>query len=358
MLLFRQKDRNRNQPACNRHFITYGVICMRTNIFPLGTKRASSLRLTLTAALLIALLTLSGCKIVADLKGLSQLAPTESSSQTGIDDKKPAETDETAGLMPGYVKILTQITEGMRLDVLFNQESWRSGDKIKVLLRVTNLTEQPIPWQAGSMSFGPAGSIQANIVLQGTDVWLIEDGEPRMGDTAMLYGQLEPGESIEKTVVWTTTYTLNGQDILEAWTGEHTLHITFARGQEDNSGFLAWQHSIKIEAEGTIRQIISRDQAIETARIQPEYDTFRLAHSGDAVAKIEDGQYWVNFAGTWEKVSEELYQETFNKMMAPGASAEWLNGVWRVVFTEKLGNPPNELVIEIDGYTGEVLSVQ
>lgn len=307
---------------------------MRTNIFPLRTKRASSLWLTLAAALLIALLTLSGCKIVADL------------------------TDKSAGLLPGYVKILTQINEGIRLDVLLNQESWRSGDKIKVLFRVTNLTEQPVPWQAGSMSFGPAGSIQANIVLQGADVRLIEDGEPRMGDTAMLYGQLEPGESIEKTVVWTTTYTLNGQDILEAWTGEHTLHITFARGQEDSSRFLTWKHSIKIEAEGISRQIISRDQAIETARIQPEYDTFRLAHSGDAVAKIENGQYWVNFAGTWEIVTEELYQETFNKMMAPGASAEWQDGIWRVVFTEKLGNPPNELAIEIDGYTGEVLSVQ
>ena len=345
---------SRLQPA----FYDIGVIYMKTHIFPFKIKRASSLLLTLTAILLTMLLALTGCRIVVDLSGLSQIAPGNGSSQTSIEDKTPTETDGETGLPPGYIKAYTQITEGIRLEVLFNQESWRSGDKIKVLFRVTNMTEKPIPWQAGSMSFGPAGSIQAFITLQGSDFRLLEDGEPRMGDTAMLYGQLEPGDSIEKTVVWTTAYTLDGQEILQAWSGDHTLNIAFARGQEDNSGFLTWQQSIKIEADGTSLQIISRDQAIDIARNQPEYDAFRLAHSGDAVAKIENGQYFVNFAGTWEKVTEELYQETFNKMMAPGAAAQWQDGIWRVVISEKLGDPPNELIIEIDGYTGKVLSIK
>ena len=65
----------------------------------------------------------------------------------------------------------------------------------------------------------------------------------------------------------------------------------------------------------------------------------------------------MNYSGTWETVSEEIYQETQNKMMAPGASAEWKDGIWTVIFSEKLGDPPNELVIVIDGYTGEVLSI-
>jgi hypothetical protein len=116
-------------------------------------------------------------------------------------------------------------------------------------------------------------------------------------------------------------------------------------------------HGIQIEADEDSRQTISRDQAIDIARVQPAYDSFRLAHSGEAVAKKAEGKYWVNFGGTWEIVSEELYQETQNKMMAPGASAEWKDGTWTVIFGEKLGDPPNELVIVIDGYTGEVLSV-
>lgn len=331
---------------------------MKTRINPIHTNRPLQVRLALAAGLLALVLTATGCQIIADWSGYPFLSPGGNGGQTSNDGTTPDTIpDDGLVLPPGYLQAITRVTEGIRLDVLLNQDSWRSGDKIKVLIRVTNTTDQPIPWQAGSMSFGPAGSIRVYIVLDGTDIWLLEDGEPRMGDTAMLYGELEPGESIEKTVVWTTTYTLNGDDILQAWTGDHSLHIAFARGQDDNTSFLNWQHVIQIDADEDSRQSISRDQAIDIARLQPAYDNFRLAHSGDAVAKKENGQYWVNFGGTWETVSFELYQETQNKMMAPGASAEWKDGTWTVMFSEKLGDPPNELVIVIDGYTGDVLSI-
>ena len=332
---------------------------MKKRPFPIKTSRASNFRLPLVAGLLALVLSVTGCQIIADWSGFPPLSPGSGSGQTSTDGSTTpgVKPDETPGLLPGYLQVISRITEGIRLDVLLNQDTWRSGDKIKVLIRITNTTDQPIPWQAGSMSFGPAGSIRASIVLQGSDIWLLEDGEPRMGDTAMLYGQLEPGKSIEKTVVWTTTYTLNGNDIQQAWTGDHILQIAFARGQDDDSNFLAWEHGIRIEADEENRQAISRDQAIDIARNQPAYDTFRLAHSGEMVAKEEDGQYWVNYGGTWEKVSEELYQETQNKMMAPGASATWKDGTWTVVFGEKMGDPPNELVIVIDGYTSEIVSI-
>jgi hypothetical protein len=328
----------------------YEVITMKAYILPFNKSKIFSLRLALVSGLLALLLTLTGCQIIADWTNQPRLAPGEGSNQTDSDDNKPSLSD--------YQQSITRITEGIRFELLLNQDSWRSGDKIKAVIRVTNTTDQPIPWQAGSMSFGPAGSIRASIVLQGSDIWLLEDGEPRMGDTAMLYGQLEPGESIEKTVIWTTTYTLNGDDILQAWTGDHILNITFARGQDDNNAFLSWQHAIKITADEDNRQAISRDHAIDIARGQPAYDLFRLAHSGESVAKETDGQFWVNFSGTWELVSEELYQETFKKIMAPGASAVWTDGTWTVTFSEKLGDPPNELVIIIDGYSDEVLAVQ
>jgi hypothetical protein len=332
---------------------------MKIRAFPININRSAYFRLALTAGLLAILLTATGCQIIADWSGFPLSAPGIDNSQPSTNGSTSNDTapDESPELPHGYLQAITRITEGIRLDVLLNQDTWLSGDKIKVTIRITNTTDQPIPWQAGSMSFGPAGSIRAYIALEGTDIWLIEDGEPRMGDTAMLYGQLEPGASIEKTIVWTTTYTLNGDDILQAWTGEHILHIAFARGQDDNTSFLSWQHGIQIEADEDSRQTISRDQAIDIARVQPAYDSFRLAHSGEAVAKKEEGKYWVNFGGTWEMVSEELYQETQNKMMAPGATAEWKDGTWTVIFGEKLGDPPNELVIVIDGYTGEVLTV-
>lgn len=94
------------------------------------------------------------------------------------------------------------------------------------------------------MSFGPAGSIRASIVLQGSDIWLLED---------------------------------------------------------DDTNFLSWEQGIRIEADEENRQAISRDQAIDIAQTQPAYDTFRLTHSGEAVAKEEDGQYWVNYGGTWKR---------------------------------------------------------
>ena len=333
---------------------------MKTRTFPINNNRSSFFRLALAASLLALVLTATGCQIIADWSGSRLLAPGNGAGQTSTDGSTSTETnpDISLDLPCGYLQAVTRITDGIRLDVLFSQDTWRSGDKIKVLIRVTNTTDQPIPWQAGSTSFGPSGSIRAYIVLQGTDIKLTEDGDPRAGDTAMLYGQLEPGASIEKEVIWTTAYTLNGEDILQAWTGKHTLHIAFARGHDDNAGFLAWQQDIQIEADKDSRQSISGDQAIEIARNQPAYDVFRLAHSGEAVAKKEDGQYWVNFSGTWEKVSEELYQETQNKMMAPGASADWKDGVWTIIFIEKLGDPPNSLVIAIDGFTSEVLSIE
>lgn len=311
-------------------------------------------RLTMAAGLLTLILSATGCQITIDWSSSPHFSLDTSNRQSNSD---VSNADDILSLHPGYQQAISRITEGVKLDFLLNQDFWHSGDKIKALIRVTNTTDKPVPWQAGSTSFGPAGSIRAYIALQGTDILLLEDGEPRAGDTAMLYGQLEPGKSIEKTVVWTTSYTLNGDDILQAWTDDHTLHIVFTRGHEDSSSFMEWQHSIKIEADGDIHKTISRDQAIDIARTQPAYDSFRLAHSGDAVAKIEDGQYLVNFSGIWETASEECYQETQNKMMAPNASADWKTGTWTVIFSEKLGDPPNELVIVIDGYTGDVFSI-
>ena len=309
-------------------------------------------RLALMTGILALVLTAVGFNFLAGRPGLNPL-----SNETGSTTAEPKANDSLT-ILPGYPRILSRTTDGIRLDVQLNQDVWRPGEKIKALLRVTNTGNQPVPWQAGSTSFGPAGSIRAVIVLQGTDVLLLEDGEPRMGTTAMLYGQLEPGESIEKTVVWTTSYTLNGDDILPAWAGDHVLQIVFSRGHDDDSGFIAWEQIVRIDADENNRQPISQDQAIGIARTLPAYDSFRLAHSGSAVAKEEDGRFWVNFGGTWENVSQELYQETLKKMMAPGAFASWENETWKVMFSEKLGDKPNELLVVLDGYTGEVLSVK
>jgi hypothetical protein len=301
--------------------------------------------LVLVSALLVIALVGAGCQAVLEKVGPLWFAGSGGRETSG------STTDPTETGLPESVK------DGIRLELFYNQAVWKSGDTVRIRVRLTNITDKPIKWQAGSTSFGAAGSIHLQILLADQFEWrLIEAGEPRMGDTAMLYGQLEPGQSIEKTVEWTTRYSLDGDTEREAWTGVHQLKIEFIRGHDDWDA-LSWQQPVEIVGASAGPQQISRDEAISIAREQPAYETFRLAHSGEAIAKISDGKYFINFGGVWEQVTYELYQETQNKQMAPGANATWSDGNWVVVFMDKLGDPPNSLSITVDGVSGAVLAV-
>jgi len=135
--------------------------------------------------------------------------------------------------------------------------------------------------------------------------------------------------------------------------GIYTLEAAFYLGRQvDGPGEqLLLSHEIVVS--GSTDLILPED-ALQKASAQTSMKLWLEAHIGPAVAREQKGEYFVNMGGEWQPASQQAYQEALASL---STSVLLEPGQWEVTLASKFGFPPDEIVVKIDGETGNVASI-
>jgi hypothetical protein len=115
---------------------------------------------------------------------------------------------------------------------------------------------------------------------------------------------------------------------------------------------------LPIEIHGSDKKIISEEKAEEIADNQEEVSNWIKNHSGDAIAKENNGEYYILFYDGWVKTSAEEYNRVKNVSHKEEKSVAYKNERWNISYQTKLGAPPNRIEVTVDAVTEEVISVE
>ena len=182
-----------------------------------------------------------------------------------------------------------------------------------------------------------------------------EDYEP-IGCFAVIDPRiLDPGEKIEREVVWNQqVYQYNAS--LRAPSGKYEIHALFYAGRlTDYYEDLEVKVSVSIKIKEGAKDFLTSGEAVQITLNDPEGSLWYESHRGENLLKFIGGQYYVNVEGELQRVTDEFAQELLKS--EPEMSVILKDTYWLVTFAQKLGDSPNELKIKIDIYSGEILSI-
>jgi hypothetical protein len=320
----------------------------------IGKNRHTGLVRWLAVLLIFSLVgAFSGCQ-AADpwLKRMLTGEQTTAESTAPDDTTEMTETTIETTLLSGEQTVIEQ--EGVRFVITVDRPSYQSGDIIRVHVQITNTTGKAIPWQAPTSTFGPSGSLSLYVILDGSQAfYLMQDGKQPAVTDDMLYGELAPGESISREAAFKTSFSVGNGTTLEAWDGSHSLTVTFARGQDEYNPLTA---TVPVRIVSSSPKIIDPKVLVDQVRLDAAFTTWFGLHSGESVARQIGETYEVNYGGTWEKATEDLYHQILDQANYPEVSFEFADGSWIIRFFSKLGNPPDEIRFAVDASSGEILS--
>jgi hypothetical protein len=208
------------------------------------------LRKTRLSPVLAAILLILGILLMASS---CQPAPTTTDSTTAVTTTTAETTASQTSLATTVESPFDTVREGIRFETTLNRDVYQSGDTIAIHVRVTNTTSSSMPIWASTWSHGAAGSLKIGIYVDGvTNAPLILADEQSMHDTMIYQGELAPGESIEQTARFTTTYHQDGETVAEVATGILQAVITFCRGSYDDEPI---QISVPVRIDNTIAKL-------------------------------------------------------------------------------------------------------
>jgi hypothetical protein len=316
--------------------------------------------------LILAMLTLAtGCQAAAQWLNnlLSSTSERPTSAFPESSKSENATTTDGSMTIPSQTAVSTTtaspfdiVCEGIRFETRLDQDCYQSNDIITVQVRITNTTAQAVPFWAATWSFGAAGSVSIQILLDGdADFPLNSADESVLHDCMILHDQLAAGACIEKTVHFTTQYRLDGATIAEAWSGTHQVVIQWKRGDDSNQPL---QICVPLQISSTSNRWISGRNAVERAKATAEYSTWLADHSGTAIARQEGSDYFVNDFGTWTKTGEEFYKQITTNPVGVDGATSFRDGCWTVDFSVRLGDAPYHLLVTLDAQSGSILKVE
>jgi hypothetical protein len=81
-------------------------------------------------------------------------------------------------------------------------------------------------------------------------------------------------------------------------------------------------------------------------------------HSGEAIAKIENGDYFILFYDGWQKTVQEEFEKLRNGIYHIEKDIRFVDGNWEVNYLSKIGPSPSRIQVIVNGGSGEVLSLE
>ena len=273
--------------------------------------------------------------------------PTVAPTATGVPDPTP--TPRESG------PLVDQRLWGDALlgSLWVREEVLRPGDMLNVRVRVENVSDVPVGHTLFNLEDPP---IYTSLEQPyGNPVVLRSPEDPDMVSPALGYGVLEPGEGLEREVAWDVTIPAGGSAI-PAPNGLYTVAASFFPGKQDGPAPDPLGLSYQVRVVGGDNVILPAE-ASQRFRALEAVLLWRGAHTGRAVARVENGLYFVNLGGRWEQASREAYQQAL-KETAPWPEPVLEPGRWTFQLASKYGFPPSELAVSLETATGEPVRVQ
>lgn len=279
----------------------------------------------LMAPLLVAVIFLSGC---------GGLAPKNAGMPRGVAGSTVADGVRVQASLDAYELDLTQPAE--------------------VHVTVTNEGSAKVTFLKYN---GCDTGVQVALETNGQPVgWFRIVGPPVACTEALELGELAPGAKIEGRYSWVAA-----TDAPLPGSGTYQVVVRFNRADDyEKVRPIATEVDVKVEGSPVS---VGQEAAVTAAKADSRVDSWWKAHTGGAIVKQEEDQWYVLMArdandatGHWEKATPAAAAATAG--MVPEMATRYRDGSWEVRFFTKLGPAPREAIVLVDGPTGKVSSVR
>lgn len=248
--------------------------------------------------------------------------------------------------------------DGIYFYVHINGVSFDSEDEIYVKVTARNVSGQDIEYYSGSSSC-PRSPIGIWIIDENNNEPFVakqkDDDEGRACTEDVATSILKNGDSVENQLTLYPKVRLSSDEV-PVTTGAYPLEISFSRvgDKEFHKPYITQYITVMSPAQ----PIIARNEIEQYALKHPEVKKWIDDHTGDAIAKIEDGEHYILWYDGWQKTSKEHYDELKNGIYQQERGLHYDNGFWVIQYLSKIGSAPHRIEIKLDAVTGDVVEVQ
>lgn len=227
------------------------------------------------------------------------------------------------------------------------------GQMVAIQVKVKNTGEQPV-WFIRYNGCDDG----LHVELEGGRAAFMQDGlQDRVCDEAIRIAQLDPGSEITGRYLWDQQL-----DGAPASPGDYPVVVRFNRSKgpnfTDEDPLRAVTARVTVTLQGG-KNMISRDQALQAARTDKQWQGWWHDHTGASIVKQENGQWYVLIAreqgdptGEWVKAAQAFADQVFKE--EPEVVAEFKDGVWEIRASTKYGRAARHLIVQVNGATGRV----
>ncbi|WLD91602.1 hypothetical protein [Alkalihalobacillus sp. AL-G] len=241
------------------------------------------------------------------------------------------------------------VQDKVKLELHINKDSFTLEDKIIVTAKATNTSEEDISYLSN-------GSCGITLDIRSPYFGRFVEVESNCNDTNATRKTLQSGESIEikKSYIPKLNMTLfrheEDTELVPAPSGDY--QVAARMGFEMGEPGISVKKSVHIDGGKQLLTIEEIDKAVhEHNKVKDWIEN----HTGDNVAKEDNGNYYIRENGDWVRVNKDTYKNLPTGIKEPGRFFE--NGHWKLKYTNQLGDAPYTLEVTVDAYTGEVIEV-
>lgn len=253
-------------------------------------------------------------------------------------------------------------SDGVILRISTNKTAYKPGETIVVDASIENISENTIEYEKGEQDFVPAVYLVDNPYLEGFGLWEKRfHGGPTINPLTGT-GELKPHEIKSREVVWDQKFQQN----IQAPQDEYSIACSFKiiRNHDPNL-YKTLSINIYVHITGG-KKWITPDQAENIAVNLPEVKDWQKNHTGNNIAKEENGNYYVYMANEWQKVSPEFFMVVNYKTLTleelqqstPEVYVYLVDGQWEVDTYTDLGEKPHNVQVLIDPETGSIIKIE
>jgi hypothetical protein len=270
---------------------------------------------------------------------------------------------------------------GVKLSLKLDRAVYKKDQPVWADVLIENTGSDPVLWVGGGCAVGAHVTVQAANAPGVTPAdaaaaklrqrWQEEyrrDEQQRFTDESELEAQkkglsracttdvrneeLKPGASIHYRGAWDQQLSYYPNKLL-ASPGRYTVEATFPMGSYKALDPVAVR--AEVELAGDRPKLIDRIQALDAALADTRVMDWLLAHSGDGVARQENGQWLLRDGDKWIPAGEQLGKS--EAAGTPDGSAAFRDGKWIVHLVRKSGPEPHVVDATVHAETSRVENV-
>lgn len=165
---------------------------------------------------------------------------------------------------------------------------------------------------------------------------------------------MAPAETVEENFIFIPNEWIQSE-LEPAFTGTYDVTVWLPQDSVEPKQLVSAKTPITVH--GTDVRILINDEAERIAANHPEVKKWMEQHSGDSIAKEENGEYFILWHDGWLKTIKEEHDRLKDGIFEDERSVVYKQRTWTVDYYSKLGQAPNGIRVEMNGISGAITSV-